>query len=161
MVASGGPPPRATSFIPVGGRLLLLRWALLTLYTSICYAVALCTTVDTNGRDPGVLAELSPLAIFDQYYKNQPTDFLRKISPPCVAEYFIGVHPERTLDRFLLFHPVFARGQRARKGRENRWRERHAISFRFVACDQHSWNAIFQWGTFLRSIWNPFATHAT
>ena len=50
---------------------------------------------------------LSPLAIFDQYYKNQPTDFLREILPPRVPEYFITVHvlprlPKRMLRPFFL-----------------------------------------------------------
>ena len=50
---------------------------LLTLYTSICYATALCATVD--GYAGGDVLAGSPQAIFDQYYKNQPTDFLREI----------------------------------------------------------------------------------
>jgi len=70
----------------------------LTLYTSICYAVVLCATVDARGRKGRRVIPrrtrpaFSPLAIFDQYYKNQPTDFLREILPPRVPEYFITVH---------------------------------------------------------------------
>lgn len=60
------------------------------------YIYLLCPGPLCDGRHewraPGVLGEFSPLAIFDQYYKNQPTDFLRKILPPCVPEYFIVVH---------------------------------------------------------------------
>lgn len=58
----------------------------------------------------------SPLAIFDQYYKNQPTDFLRKILPPCVAEYFIGVHPGTHPPPipFLFQPPAFSRVQGGR-----------------------------------------------
>ena len=116
---------------------------------------------NTN-REGVVAGPPSPLAIFDQYYKNQPTDFLRKILPPCVAEYFIGVHPGTHPPPipFLFQLPALARrrgckhrGQRKEIGRGSGTR----FSFCFVACGRHSWNAIFQWGTFLRSIWNLFA----
>ena len=43
-------PPSPPLRPRVGGRHLLLRRALLTLYTSICYAVALCATVE---HEPG------------------------------------------------------------------------------------------------------------
>ena len=52
---------------------------------------------------------LSPLAIFDQYYKNQPTDFLRKILPPCPPEYFIAVHPSS--DPSFLLPPRVSTGK--------------------------------------------------
>lgn len=74
-----------------------LGQALLTLYTSICYAAALCASL--RGRRFYTAAffhfpppYIYPQTIFDQYYKNQPTDFLREILPPSAPEYFITVH---------------------------------------------------------------------
>lgn len=62
---------------------------------------------------------LSPLAIFDQYYKNQPTDFLREILPPRVPEYFITVHvpaaPQR-MPRPFFPSPAGTERKRGREG---------------------------------------------
>lgn len=63
--------------VPQGAASHYRERPLLTLYTSICYATALCATVDGYAR--GDVLAGSPQAIFDQYYKNQPTDFLREI----------------------------------------------------------------------------------
>lgn len=60
---------------------------------------------------------LPPLAIFDQYYKNQPTDFLRKILPPCPPEYFIAVHPSSD-PSFLLLPRIHGEGEDKKRRKE-------------------------------------------
>lgn len=92
------------------------------LYIYLLYAAVLCATVDARGRKGDLptysTGVLSPLAIFDQYYKNQPTDFLREILPPRVPEYFITVHVPATPQRMP--RPFFSSpaGTERRKGRK-------------------------------------------
>lgn len=102
-----------------------------------------------------------PTAIFDQYYKNQPTDFLRKILRPCVPEYFIAVHPIVPFRPTLPF-PVYVWGQKGKTEGERFRGVGHTIRVRFVACPFPRY-AIFQREEFLRSIWNLHAilTHST
>lgn len=121
-----------------------------------------------NTNREGVLAgPPSPLAIFDQYYKNQPTDFLRKILPPCVAEYFIGVHPgtHPSPIPFLFQPPALARrggqkhrGRRKEIGRGSGTRFRFASSRAADTLGMPSFNgehSCGQYGIFSRYSW-PF-----
>ena len=91
--------------------LSLFRQALLTLYTSICYAAALCAKLRSRRyiEAPHLPSSAPyPQAIFDQYYKNQPTDFLREILPPSAPEYFITVHRTYSLLCGLRCYPYKA-----------------------------------------------------
>lgn len=117
------------------------------------YIYLLCRGPLCDGRHewraPGVLAELSPLAIFDQYYKNQPTDFLRKILPPCVPEYFIAVHPGApSTDSFV--PPRFSRGTKANGRKPLKGVARDSVLLRRAFFFTR--NANFERETFLRSM---------
>lgn len=110
------------------------------LYIYLLYAAVLCATVDARGRKGDLptysTGVLSPLAIFDQYYKNQPTDFLREILPPRVPEYFITVHVPATPQRMP--RPFFSSpaGTERRKGRKGNatgnWRSRDVFIRAFL-----------------------------
>lgn len=93
-------PPRATSFTPpppLAASLLLALGFIDPLYIYLLCRGPLCH--GSKGSRTGCTCRplphplLTTPAIFGQYYKNQPTDFLRKILPPCSPEYFIAVHP--------------------------------------------------------------------
>lgn len=125
-VASGGPPSRSAFFTPVNGRF----YSYVGAFIDPLYIYLLCRSPLCDGRHewrqqppaqlPRPSPSPSPLAIFDQYYKNQPTDFLRKILPPCVPEYFIAVHPDdRSLDWMFPSTP-FSRGQKGTEGERRR-----------------------------------------
>lgn len=122
-------------------RFLLLRRPLLTLYTSICYMPRSFVRRWTRGVVREYLPTystgvLSPLAIFDQYYKNQPTDFLREILPPRVPEYFITVHvpaaPQRMPRPFLLSPGTARRRGRKRNGKLKKQRRLYSALLRSV-----------------------------
>lgn len=133
-------PPRATSFTPPP---LLAASLLLALgFIDPLYIYLLCRGPLCHGSKGSRRCTCRPLphpllttpAIFGQYYKNQPTDFLRKILPPCSPEYFIAVHPSPPSSSSL--PPPVSKGERGggQKAAEgDRSRERHAIRFCFVA----------------------------
>lgn len=135
-------PPRPTSFTPpplLAASLLLALGFIDPLYIYLLCRGPLCH--GSKGSRTGCTCRplphplLTTPAIFGQYYKNQPTDFLRKILPPCSPEYFIAVHPSPPSSSSLPPLPVSkgerGGGQKAAEG--DRSRERHAIRFCFVA----------------------------
>lgn len=108
---------------------------LLTLYTSICYAVALCATADTNGGSSPRRNSLGPLLPpLPWLYLTSIIKINRPIS-------YVKYYPRASLNILSLstptiprldvsFHPVLART----KGNGRRTSEgRHAIRFCFIA----------------------------
>lgn len=117
-------PPRATSFTPpppLAASLLLALGFIDPLYIYLLCRGPLCH--GSKGSRTGCTCRplphplLTTPAIFGQYYKNQPTDFLRKILPPCSPEYFIAVHPSPPSSSSLP-PPRFqgGKGRRAKSG---------------------------------------------
>lgn len=114
------------------------RSALLTLYTSICYAVALCAT---DRRDPaGVLADLSltlsspPRLYLASIIKiNRPISYVKYYPRARLNILSLSTLP---LPLLLPSPPPVSKGERGggQKAAEgDRSRERHAIRFCFVA----------------------------
>lgn len=136
IVASGGPLRLLLAQLPsppLLAPLLLALGFIDPLYIYLLCRGPLCDGSKGSRRCTCRPLPPSPLttpAIFDQYYKNQPTDFLRKILPPRSPEYFIAVHPSPPFS----FSPVSTgKGEDKKAAEGNRSRERHAIRFCFVA----------------------------
>ena len=143
IVASGGPPPRATSFTPFGG-----RFSPPTLgFIDPLYIYLLCRGPLCDGRHEWkgprrwcTSADLSPspslslpwLYLTSIIKINRPISYVKYYPRARLNILSLSTLPP-TLPSF--FPPAYPRGRGGQKAAEgNRSRERHAIRFCFVAC---------------------------